>query len=81
MSLQEYDKAWVQYPRQKYPEKKIKQLQKILSEPELSKELLSRVMSKGDSAFMLRKDVRKTDAEFYLALKLDPNGAYKGENC
>jgi len=77
-ALNEYERAWNLYQRQKYPEKKIDQITKILSNQILNRTLFDIAIHQGDSCFSA-KDFKKANIEYYNALRLDPSARYPKE--
>ncbi len=77
-ALNEYERAWNLYQRQKYPEKKIDQITKILANPALSKTLFEKTIHQGDSCF-LAKDFKNANIKYYNALRIDPAALYPKE--
>ncbi len=77
-ALNEYERAWNLYQRQKYPEKKIDQITKILANPALSKTLFEKTIHQGDSCF-LAKDFKNANIKYYNALRIDPAAPYPNE--
>lgn len=77
-ALNEYEQAWNLYQRQKYPEKKIDQINKIISNPVQNKILFEKAIRGGDSCFAI-KDYKNANVEFYNALRLDASAQYPKE--
>jgi len=75
MALNEYERAWDLYPRQKYPEKKIDQINKTLINTPLSRILYEEAIKQGDSNFTAN-DFKKANTAYYNALRLDPAAQY-----
>ena len=74
-ALNEYDKAGSLSLKQKYPEKKIDQINRILANSPLSKTLFDKAILRGDSCFAL-KNYKAANIEFYNALRLKPEAQY-----
>ena len=74
-ALNEYEKAWDLYPRQKYSEKKIDQIYRTLANTPLLKTLYEKSINLGDSCFMAN-DFRSADIAYFNALKLDHSAQY-----
>ncbi|MEI6749391.1 MAG: hypothetical protein WCM93_09535 [Bacteroidota bacterium] len=74
-ALNEYEKAWYLYPRQKYPEKKIDQIIRTISNTPLSKVLFDKAIHLGDSCFQA-KDYKLANTNYFNALKLDHTAEY-----
>jgi tetratricopeptide (TPR) repeat protein len=77
-ALNEYERAWNLYQRQKYPEKKIDQITKLLANPIQNRPLFEKAIRGGDSCFSVN-DYKNANVEYYNALRLDPSAQYPKE--
>ncbi len=77
-ALNEYERAWNHYQRQKYPEKKIDQINKIISNPIQNRPLFEKAIRSGDSCLAI-KDYKNANVEYYNALRLDAAAQYPKE--
>ncbi|MBK6966783.1 MAG: hypothetical protein IPH20_23505 [Bacteroidales bacterium] len=74
-AINEYERAWVLYPRQKYPEKKIDQIYKTLGSTQLSLKLFGDAVKVGDSCFNVQ-NYKCANEAYYDAVRLNPEDQY-----
>jgi len=77
-SINEYERAWVLYPRQKYPEKKIDQIYKTIANLQLTPRLFGEAVKAGDSCYNAG-DYKNANIAYFTAVSLNPDDAYVKE--
>jgi len=74
-ALKEYEKAQILAPAQNYPQEKIAEINKILSDTKLNNQLFDAAIANGEK-FLNAKNYKSAKTEYMNAMRLDPEAQF-----